>query len=140
MAGKEAAYHKIQKELVDLQTKMMEKESSEVKLREELEIKNAECEKSSETTKSLKKFEELLAKVKSDCRKVKKEKKRCREKLERKRRDISSLKGVLKEKGSNPVSLQLRHTLPANSGRALASWQLQAHSIYLQYLQYALLT
>ena len=43
MAGKEIAYHNLQKELVDLQTKMMEKESSEVKLREELEIKNAEC-------------------------------------------------------------------------------------------------
>jgi len=97
MAGKEVAYHKIQKELVDLQTKMMEKESFEVKLREELEIKTAECEKSSETTKSLKKFEELLAKVKADCRKVKKENERCREKLEKKRRDISSLKRVIKE-------------------------------------------
>jgi len=98
MAGKEVAYHKIQKELVDLQTKMMEKESFEIKLREKLEIKNAECEKSSETTRSLKKFEALLAKVKSDCRKVKKENERCREKLEKKRRDISSLKRVIKEK------------------------------------------
>jgi len=98
MTGKEVAYHKIQKDLVDLQTKMMEKESSEVKLREELEIKNAECEKSCETTKSLKKFEELLAKVKEDCRKVKKENERCREKLEKKRREISSLKRVIKEK------------------------------------------
>ena len=98
MAGKEIAYHNLQKELVDLQTKMMEKESSEVKLREELEIMNAECEKSSETAKNLKKFEELLAKVKEDCRKVKKENERCREKLEKKRREISSLKRVIKEK------------------------------------------
>ena len=43
----------------------------------------------------------------------------------RSEKNLSS-KGVLKEKGSSPVSLQLLHTLPANSGRALASWQLQA--------------
>merc|ERR1719376_1073637 len=73
----------------------MEKEAIAATLKGQLMIETAECEKLRETKKSLVKFEELLAKVKLDCQKVKKDNGRLEEKLKKKRKDISRLKKKL---------------------------------------------
>ena len=74
---------------------MVEKEATAATLRGQLETKTSECEKLRETKENLSKFEELLANVKSDCRKVKKDNERYEEKLDKKRKDISRLKKKL---------------------------------------------
>ena len=65
-----------EKNVRELKVEMVEKEATAAALRGELESKIAECEKLCETKKNLSTFEELLAKVKSDCQKVKKDNER----------------------------------------------------------------